>query len=189
METFKLAAQVQNQSGKGIRAYAINSQTAGGKQQNGYSQFMNLMQHSAIWQPTEIRTIEVSDPQEGPINTVRLAVDFVEFNDGTTWGPDAENSRDRLAGQREGAKLERQRLSQLLQVKGREALRSDLQTSDVKRVESLSKGNHTTQWVAGFRTGVNLMDRRLTLALASGGEENIIAELGKHFDTSEEDPK
>jgi hypothetical protein len=187
-QNFKLVAQVQNQSVKGIRAYAINSQTATSKQQNGSSQFENLTQRSAIWQPTEVRTIEVSDYSlEGQINSVRIIVDFVEFNDGTTWGPDTQNSRDILAGQREAAKSERQRLRQLWQTKGREALISDLQTSDVGRVESLIKNGHSAQWLEGWRSGLSSVHRHLKVAIASGDEERIKAELSKHYDTSEED--
>ncbi len=94
-----------------------------------------------------------------------------------------------LAGQREGARLERQRLGQLIQSKVREALIGDLQTAEVNKGESLFKGNHSSQWVTGFRNGVNSVDRRLGVAIASGGEEKITAELSRHFDTSEEDHK
>ena len=182
---FRFVAQFQNQSGKGIRAYGIASETATSKQRNGHLQFMNL--RSSIWQATEIRTVEFADSQEDQINSLRLTVDFVEFTDGATWGPDSGNSRDMLAGQREGAKLERQRLRRLLQAKGQEALVSDVQTSGSKGEPS--KENHSAQWAEGYLSGVASVRRRLAQALASGNKEQIKAELSKPFDSSEEDHK
>jgi hypothetical protein len=189
-QNFKLVAQVQNQSVKGIRAYAINSQTATDKQQNGNLQFLNLTQQSAIWQPTEVRTIEVRDNSlETQIISVRLILDFVEFNDGATWGPDTQNSRDMLAGQREGAKLERNRLRQLMEKKGRDALIGDLQTTDESKVESLIKESHSAQWLNGWRSGVSSVHRSVGVAIASGDKEKIRGELSKRFDTSQEDQR
>ena len=81
-QNFRLMAQVQNQSGKAIRAYAVNSQTGTLKQQNGHTQFLNFTECSAFWQPTEIKTVEVADSHDEPIQIVRLAINFVEFADG-----------------------------------------------------------------------------------------------------------
>jgi len=182
---FRFVGQFQNKSGKGIRAYGIKSQTVTSKQQNGHLQFMNL--RWSIWQSTEIRTIEFADSQEDQISTVRLTVDFVEFTDGTTWGSDSLNSRDMLAGQREGAKVERQRLRALLQAKGDEALVNDLQKSGAP-VEP-SKENRSAHWAEGYLSGVASVRRRLGQTLASGNKEQIKAELSKPFDSSEEDHK
>ena len=150
-QSFRLMAQVQNQSVKGIRAYLINSQIAGSKQQNGHSQLINLTQRSAFWQPTEIRTVELGDSLKEQVKSVRLTVDFIEFADGTAWGPDSANSRDLLAGQREGARLTRQHLRGLMQNKGQEAMALEIQTGDGSQVETAIKGKHSGQWIEGFR--------------------------------------
>ena len=156
-QSFRLVAQFQNQSAKAIRVYAFKSQTATIKLQNSHVQFMNLTQRSAIWQPSEMRTVEFADSQEEEVKTVRLTLDFVEFSDGSTWGPDSENSRDMLAGQREGAKLERQRQSQIMRAKGQQGLISDAQVPDrgVERAGS----NRSAQWLEGFRQGQASMYR------------------------------
>jgi hypothetical protein len=186
-QDFRIVAQYQNQSGKEIRAYAIKSQIATSKLQNGHCQFVNLTQRSAIWRPTEIRAVEFTDSEEDQINSIRLTVDFVEFTDGTIWGSDSENSRDLLAGQREGAKLERQRLRQLIQTKGEDALVSDIQARDGKHTQSALSENHSTQWLEGFRNGVASIRRRLNGAIALNNKDQIKAELNRAFDTSEED--
>ena len=187
---FRLVLQVQNQSGKGIRAFAINSQIATSRSQNGHSQFQNLTQRSLVWQPTEIRSIEVSDSLDDQIRSVRLTVDFVEFTDGSTWGPDSENSRDLLAGEREGARFEKQRLRKLMETKGAEALVTDAQINDRNKSEPTAESGHSVKWQEGFRYGVNAIRRRLKSAIASGNTEKIKVELSKPFDISEgEAPK
>jgi len=183
-QDFRLVLQVQNQSGKGIRAFAINSQVATGKRQNEHSQFENLTQQSSVWQPTQIRSIEVSDSLEDQIRSVRLTVDFIEFTDGTTWGSDSENSRDLLKGQREGAKFERQRLRDLMKAKGFQALADDLR-SEQGTPESSAATGRSVKWQAGFRNGVSAVRRRVRDVLASGNQDQITAELNRPFDTAE----
>jgi len=184
---FRLMAQVKNQGDQAIRAYAINSQTASAKQQNGNTQFLNLTQQSAFWQPTEIRTVEMADSQDERIKTVRLTIDFVEFADGSTWGPDSANSHDLLAGQREGARLTRQRLRQIMQTKGEEAMTHEVQTGDAEQtIDADIVRNHSSQWVEGFRNGAASTRRRLSNAIASKDKERIKAELDRPFDTFED---
>ena len=188
-ENFRLVAQVQNQSNKGIRAYTINSLTTTSKRQNGTSQFMNLTQASIVWQPTEIRAVELADSQQEQINTARLTFDFVEFEDGTTWGPDKENSRDMLAGQRAGAKLERQRLREIMEAKGPEAIALDIKIGNKSEVETAISAARSRQWIEGFHNGVVSVRRRVSSAVASGSKEQIKSELDRSFDTSKEDHK
>lgn len=126
-QAFKLRLNVQNQSSNKIRAYAVAFETVTNEIQNARAEFLNLTQPSTIWQPTEIRAIELKDNQNEPLVRITLAIDFVEFSDGSTWGPDLHNSRDILMGQRAGAKLERQRLRQLLKSKGQAAVNEALQ--------------------------------------------------------------
>ena len=189
-QNFRLMAQVQNQGGQAIRAYAINSEIASTKQQNGHSQFLNFTQRSAFWRPAEIKTVEVADSQDEAIKTVRLTIDFVELADGSTWGPDSSNSRDLLAGQREGAKLARQRLRQLMQSKGEDAVTLEIQKNDAEQtVDAEIARNHSAKWIEGFRNGAAATRRRLSNALASRDKERIKAELDRPFDTFEEEHK
>ncbi len=185
-KNFKLQAMVQNQSNKEIRAYAITSETASAKTQNGYTQFTNLTRRSNIWQPTETRTIEVSDTQDELIVNVRITVDFVEFSDGTTWGLDVNNSRDILAGQREGARVERQRIRQLLKSKGRAEVSAYIRTADYNEVETSIAPNRSQKWLEGFRSGSGSIRGRLKQASQLGDAAQIQMELDKSFDTSEE---
>lgn len=185
---FRLVLQVQNQSGKGIRAFAVNSLIATSQRQNGNSQFQNITQRASIWQPTEIRSIEVADSLDDQVRSVKLTVDFIEFADGTTWGSDAENSRDLLAGEREGAKLERQRLIKVMHDEGSAALAKEVEADETKaRGDAGDATAHSRKWQDGYRQGVAAVRRRLRPAIASGKPDKIKTELSRPFDTAEEE--
>lgn len=181
---FRLQVMIQNQSSKGIRAYTIVSETASDKKQGGHTDFLNL--RTNIWQPTVIKAAEVSDSQTDPIVSVKLTIDFVEFADGTTWGADTQHSSDILRGQREGARVERQRLRQLLRSKGPKAVVDDIQIADFSKAEALVGREHSAHWFDGFHSGVSAIQRRLKQASPPTKAEQIEAELSKPFDTSEE---
>jgi hypothetical protein len=184
---FRLQVMIQNQSLKGIRAYTIVSETASDKKQGGNTDFLNL--RTNIWQPTAIKATEVSDTQNDPIVRVNLTVDFVEFTDGTTWGPDTQHSSDILLGQREGARVERRRLRQLLRSKGPKAVIDDFQVADFSKAEALVGREHSAYWFDGFHSGVSSIQRRLKQASLSTNAEQIENELSKPFDTSEENQR
>ena len=67
------------------------------------------------------------DGRDVPPDHLELSLDFVEFEDGTTWGPDTFKSAEQLVAQRVGAKLEQTRLLQVLIAGGLEALVQVLQ--------------------------------------------------------------
>lgn len=185
---FNLQVMFQNQSPKEIRAYAITSYTSTEKEQNGYTQFMNLTQRSGAWHPTEVRAVSVSDTRDDAIVSVRLAVDFVEFSDGTKWGPDGQHSGDLLSGQRAGAKAERERIRQLLKGKGRAAVINDLQTEELRDPPTAVRADHSAQWLEGFRSGAGSIRWRLRQALQSRDQGELERNLNKPYDTSEEHP-
>jgi len=180
---------IQNQSLKAIRAYALTSETASDKNQNGSTDFQNLTQQSSIWQPTSIKVNEVSDTRDEPIVSVRLTIDFVEFTDGSIWGPDTHHSSDILIGQREGARIERERIRQLLRSKGTKALVDDIQGPDFSIAETPAGKNHSEYWLEGFRSGVSSIRRRLKQLYPSSDVKQVELELSKPFDTSEDSQK
>ena len=184
---FRLQVMIQNQSLKGIRAYTLVSETASDKKQGGHTDLLNL--RTNIWQPTVIKATEVSDTQNDPIVSVKLTIDFVEFADGTTWGPDTQHSSDILLGQREGARVERRRLRQLLRGKGPKAVIDDIQVADFSKAEALVGREHSAHWFDGFHSGVSSIQRRLKQASLSTNAEQIETELSKPFDTAEENQR
>lgn len=176
----RVRVMAQNQSQKRIRAYAILADAG------AYSRldFANLTTPTALFQPTQIKTIDISFSESEAPASVTLSVDFVEFDDGSTWGADSYHSRDRLAGQRAGAKAERLRLRGLLKARGSsavfDAVREDV--SDDAKGEGANK--HTEEWMQGYRNGVGSVRNRLRRNLPAGDPARVEGELAKPFDLS-----
>lgn len=171
-----IRVMLQNQSSKKIRAMAVAA--------DGRTEFLNLSGAASVLLPTQIRTLDMSYVLDGLPKRVNISVDFVEFDDGTTWGADDSNSRDRLAGQRAGAKAERQRLKHLLKTKGTVAL-SDLPEGHDDAEPPPAAAGRSETWLHGYRGGVSAMRHRVRQALQAGNPKQAEGELNKPFDTSE----
>jgi hypothetical protein len=174
-----IRAVVQNQSDKKIRALAI---AAGAR-----VDFLNLMARASLLPPTHTRAVDIVYVGDGRPTQIALSVDFVEFDDDTTWGPDVGNSRDRLAGQREGAKAERRRLRSLLDSKGRQALIRLLAEDDSQSLESPGGADNSREWKDGYRGGAAAIRHRVRRALQTSDQGQVEMELKKAYDTSEGD--
>lgn len=176
-EKVVVRVMVQNQSARQIRALAIAS--------NIRVDFLNLSGRTSILLPSQIKTFDIVYTEDGRPKSINLSVDFVEFGDGTTWGADIANSRDRLAGQREGAKAERQRLKTLLKSKGRPALTELIVGEVLDELDPSTTANHSQEWQQGYRSGVAAIRYRLRQALQTNNQRQIELELNKPYDTSE----
>ena len=101
-----------------------------------------------------------------PVREILLSVDFVEFVDGTAWGPDTTRSSQRLAGIRAGMSVERNRLLTVLNDDSIAKLISDLEGQlDV----SPPPGN-SSEWSDGFRIGTLQYRARLRRTRTQGGQ-------------------
>ncbi|HEX8283837.1 MAG TPA: hypothetical protein VF588_10805 [Pyrinomonadaceae bacterium] len=180
----RLKVMAQNQSGKQIRACAIVADAGSHSQVD----FVNLTTSAAALRPTQIKTFDIAYGENEAPDTVTLSVDFVEFDDGSTWGADTHNSRDMLAGQREGAKAERSRLRELLKSGGVPAVFDAVreEVPDVMEIKSPTK--HSGAWVTGYRHGVGGIRHRLRQNLQSSDPVRAESELARPFDLSEERP-
>lgn len=181
-ETTVVRVVLQNQSIKTIRALAVIT--------NRRIDFLNLTSRATMLSPTQTKVIEIKYTGEARPGTFNLTVDFVEFADGTMWGTDASNSREKLAGQREGAKAERRRLKELFKSRGRKAL-SDLLQGDSVYDEPVPPGNvnRSVAWSQGYSGGVGSIRHRVLQALRTGDWDNVELELDKPYDSSEEQRK
>src|SRR5436309_171127 len=103
---------------------------------------------------SEITGIQYSEP---PISLM-LSVDFVEFTDGTRWGPDTYKHGERIDGLRAGAKMAKERMLKILAVDGPEAL---IHSLDSINVEADQPDLHSSEWLDGFRHGVGWMRERM----------------------------
>ena len=188
-EDFRIRLIVQNQSHKRIRAFAIIANNTMSGVQSTRVEFVNLTKSTAILQPTQITEVNLGySPHDLP-ETIRLTVDFVEFSDGTTVGPDVHNSRDKLAGMREGGKREKQRLRDLLKGKGPTAVLDSIMSDPASDSEPNGISKPSEEWLQGFRSGVGSIRHRIKQVGQANDRKRVELELTKPFDLAEENQK
>jgi hypothetical protein len=110
-----------------------------------------------------------------------LAVDFVEFADGTRWGNDKGKFADWLDGMRAGGKAAIKRYQEILARSGINGIEQELASQTLIEPQSPK----SAEWGYGFSTGVNTVRRRLKEANTKGGQDGVERELEKPFDSTE----
>lgn len=148
--------------------------------------FVNLSSAKNVWQPTQVKTIDFVYAEDDAVGLVTLSVDFVEFDDGTTWGRDMYNSRDMLAGWREGATAECVRLHKLLKSNGPSAVFDAVrvEVSD-EPPESENSTKPSSNWKMGYGSGVASIRYRLRETVQAGDAAGAERELNKLADRAE----
>jgi hypothetical protein len=110
---------------------------------------------------------------------VELAIDFIEFTDRTTWGPDQGRNAQILSGMRAGAREAQAYLRGVFQFAGSEGLTSAL------AAEHLPLGppkNRDPQWERGFRTGADTIHTRAKQAMNDSNIDEVKSILNRPLD-------
>jgi hypothetical protein len=176
---------VTNTSDKPIRAYTIRE--SAGSSAGGAVVGTTLTHFPGVrlfLKPHESRQDEggAGRVYESPRDKVELAVDFVEFADGTRWGDDKGKSGEMLDGYRAGGKAATKRYREILASGGADALEHALASQDSIQPDDKTK---SSVWMDGFSSGVSRVKSRLSTAKAKGGQEEVERELDKPFDSTE----
>lgn len=176
---------VTNISAKPIRAYAIRNDVMTGEQiQNSGVVLVLQISINSILRPAQSK----SEAQPAnttyfqPLESILLSVDFVEFDDGTTWGADTFKSSERLAGKRAGGRAALNKLRGILRTHGPAILMSAV---SVGNIDVIPEAGRSKEWVEGFQSGVGMVRNRLRRAKEKGGLTDVESELGQPFDASE----
>lgn len=178
---------VYNAGDKPIRAYTITRSLENDGTRPAGATVTNLLAAHEILQPGQTKKESVTDAtREAPVKNLSLAVDFIEFTDGTTWGRDVYNTAERLAGQRAGGRAAAEYFKRALAKKGPSPL-AELLGSEAEL--PIPEG-HSPAWADGFRAGVGLIRVRLQAAHEKRGKvEDVEAELQRPYDTAEGRPQ
>jgi hypothetical protein len=176
---------VTNASRKSIRAYTVQTVVTFGDQGARVvgSSLNHLVSKDLLLREGQTRQkIEPgNDTYPEVVREVVLSVDFVEFDDGSTWGKDAHRSAEVLAGQRAGGKAAIRYFRELLS-------QDKLQVSEIedRAIEVLNeeKSNASASWKRGYEIGIGIVRNRLAKAY-SLGNEHLRKELENPFDASE----
>ncbi len=181
--TLQLDTVVTNTSIQSIQAYAIRYETLSFHSKGGGLELSNAGSSSSVLQSGQSASISVGDGVQysDAINNIIISVDFVEFADGTTWGPDTYKSAERLDGQRAGARAVAQHLLDILKISGPSSVINALETD---HSDSAPTSGHSAEWLEGFQTGANTIRERLNQFHSKTGISNIESELRRPFDAS-----
>jgi hypothetical protein len=181
----KYRYQITNTSDKTVRAYAIRREISFGADQPKQIgvMFAHMPSLSLLLRPNQFKQTEQDDAVlSNPAKEIILSVDFVEFDDGTTWGDDSFMSSDRLAGQRAGGKEAIRRFKEIFRTGGLDALTTIIDKSDTVLPENQT---NSQTWQEGFREGVGITRHRLKEAKKKGGLAAVQTELDMPFDSAE----
>ena len=172
---------VENKGTKPVRLISIrrDEETSAGK-------LSGLLGDNAAWigwtmKPGQFGHLSYTyHPTEGKtLKQLILSVDYVEFTDGTTWGPDAFKSAERVAGCRAGAEAERELLLKVLTEGGVTAVLRDL---DAGLPERVVPSGHTPEWEQNFTLGVKNFRTRLQRLQSEEGTAAVENLLRNPFD-------
>ncbi len=175
---------IENINEKAIRAYAIRVFEGELKERSGSLSFSNMTTNASVIQPNQTRIEEMRGHgySEMP-QSLKIAVDFVEFVDGSTWGHDVLESAQRLAGQRAGAKALLDRMRRIKEQSGVEAVIKSIEDEATKIIVP---ENPIEMWKEGFKTGVATIRVRIQHAYKNGGLAAAEVALQKPYDTASE---
>jgi hypothetical protein len=177
--------EVTNTSSKVIKAYAIrNDATVGSGTSSGVAKTY-LHDASAFLYPGS-RRLESSSAvtYAGEVKKVALSVDYVEFEDGTTWGGDSFKISENFAGQRAGYRAFIEKVREVYRAKGQAALLSALE-SDV--VDLYPQSDKSQRWKDGFNNGLKIAHLRLKYVKKNNGVSALEDELEKPLEGPEKE--
>ncbi len=178
----EIFAKVKNISERQIRAYALRDESIDGGQEGGGCFLQNAPTAGKILKPgqSEGRTLWHNLSRTGA--QLRVSVDFVEFANGSVWGPDACKSAEQLDGQRAGGRVAKRLFKKKLDERGFDILMSQLYVNDSNLA---SPEGRSDAWKAGFRGAVNTLRERLRRANEEGGVTEVEAVLQRPVDASD----
>jgi hypothetical protein len=178
----RVTLMLKSTSIKPIRAFAITSSVGKGK--TGVV-LITTNTDEQMWQLNETRPIQIGKSRDEITSGIKLSIDFVEFADGSAWGPDSFDSADSLAGERAGLRASLQPLTEILKTKGFSGLMQSV-SSTISNIP-IPEGR-SLSWERGFQRGAGKVLERLNRAYKKGGQEQLKAEWERAVDDSERIP-
>jgi len=175
----EVAMDLVNVSSKAIRAYAIK-QGLETEARSSKVLFISLDgSNKPPLQPNQMTTtFDVYEPSSADDQQLNFSVDYVEFSDGTKWGPDSANSAERSEGQRAAAYLVTQRLLKILN-NGRP--NDVLAAIDNGEAKIQPPSGRSSEWKEGFLSGCKSTEERLKRAQVAGRLDKELRELAQKF--------
>lgn len=175
---------IENRSSNPISAYAVGYVVSYGDSTAAGVTLTVVGKPENILQPSQSRseTVDGMPTTAKRVERITLIVDFVEFEDGSSWGPDTHQSAERLSGHRAGQRAASEYYLKLLQLRGSSSV---IQAYKSGLENILPPQGHSQKWEDGFRSGTNTVRARLQHAVKVGTSEEIRTELQRMSDLPE----
>jgi hypothetical protein len=180
----EVAFDLINVSDKPIRAYAIKQEVAvAGTPPSGTALFINLDLTNSPRLPvnqltTTFNTFDLIPSKEAHVS---LSIEYVEFSDGTSWGPDSAKYADQSAGQRAAMLILSKRLRSFLSAGNPDEVMSAIETAAASIEPPAGRSD---EWKGAFRSAGNSIVSRLKRAQAKGGLNLVDRELRRLSESS-----
>ena len=164
---------IMNVSAKPIIAYAIRYDVITDRSSTNGLELSIADLPKSVLQPGQSIQIDIGggENHSDGIKKIIVSVDFVEFDDASTWGRDTRKSAERLAGFRTGARAAAEHLLQILNERGVQVLVKDLDAEPLGIVPP--PANRSDEWLDGFRAGIGHMQGRVEQAYRDDGVSGI----------------
>lgn len=171
LKTPHILLAVENVSARPISVYSVGCALTVRGEEVTPSVGASSHAHTPVLNPGDKRMLGAPNPERSKVS---LWVDFVEFTDGTTWGPDTNKYSEHLAGRRAGMRAEAERLRGLLESRG---VRAFVEALESAGAGAASPPGSSKQWEEGFGVGVTLKRGQVRRAYRSGGQAGAESEL------------
>ena len=176
---------IQNVSDKTIRAYTLREFSGEFDIDVGGVVSSYKLSGGGIFIPNQLSNEQMGESSSTLVTpgspqlreNFKLAVDFIEFTDGSTWGKDLSNSAQQFAGIKAGIKTVLESIKKSNQQGGIKSVIKIL--NEMKELTLPAEQNE--KWKRGFRIGSNGMKSQLKRAYESGGNKGAEDELQKSF--------
>jgi hypothetical protein len=173
---------VVNGSSKAVSAYAIrHTVKVGGSQTSGVTLTSMRSASSLLYQQARIEESFMGVTYAADVGEIVLSADFVEFEDGTTWGADTFKMSEKLAGRRAGGQAALRKLRELSRIQGLETV-FNIIDGEIAVAAPFDKSQ---LWREGFDEGVRIVQVKLRHTKSKKGNLALEQELLEPFDVSE----
>ena len=141
---------LQNLSNKSIRAYTL----IGNAKNDG--KIITVSFTTELFEPNkyEFNNLFLERETIKKNSSATLSVDYIEFEDGSSWGADSQGQSKEIAGEREGRKAAIKELKESIKRQNSTDVLMNLLKQDIKKINvSVPNTKESDQWKKGYRLG------------------------------------
>ncbi len=166
---------LQNVSNKSIRAYTLlGDDKSSGKIMTSFFVAKLFQASGSITNSLPVERLNIKEGE-----TIFLSIDYIEFEDGRSWGKDTVGKSEEIAGERDGVKAAIKQLKDLIKNQNANSavsvtnfLKQDIQEIPV----GVPKINQSDEWKKAFRIGYKTVISILQ-DMSEQGSENLTKKL------------